>query len=88
MPSCRHSCPTCACSIWPNLGLHYATLAKLASFLEQPKEAMAAAEKAMRVLSITHSGWREGEAVIEQVARVRWECQQEMAYQQQHMLMQ
>ena len=60
--------------------MHYATLAKLEHLLEHPKEAITAATKAMRVLSVTHAGQGAvGGQVCEEVGRVGWEAQQELA---------
>lgn len=40
--------------VWPNLGLHLATLAKIAALLEQDEEAAKQAEAAASTLCITH----------------------------------
>ncbi|EIE20303.1 hypothetical protein COCSUDRAFT_48675 [Coccomyxa subellipsoidea C-169] len=40
--------------VWPNLGLHLATLAKIAALLEQDEEAAKQAEAAASTLRITH----------------------------------
>lgn len=66
------------CRVWPLLGLHHATHAKLAMLLEQPHEALAAADKALKILCITHAGGVSG-GVVEEVGRIRWEAGQEVA---------
>jgi hypothetical protein len=70
----RHS--LCALQVWPNMGLHYATLAKLEMLLEQPAAAARAAEAAAAILRVTHGG---GCSVLQEVARTRYEAGQELA---------
>ncbi len=60
--------------VWPNLGLHCALLAKLELLLENPREALAAADAALSILRVTHPGT----SVLEEVLRLRWEAQQEL----------
>lgn len=62
--------------MWPNLGLHLAQHAKLAMLLEHSAEAAHVADKALKILCITHGG--QG-GVCEEVARTRYEAQQEVA---------
>jgi len=62
--------------VWPNLGLHLAQHAKLAMLLEHAAEAAGIADEALRILCITHAG--QG-GVCDEVARIRWEAQQEVA---------
>jgi len=64
-----------ASQVWPNLGLHYAMVAKLAMFLEKPQAALAAAEAAGNILHITHGS---SSCVMQEVMRLRWEAQQEL----------
>lgn len=66
----------------PNLGLHYATLAKLELLLQQAGPALAAARASEGILHVTHAG-SDGGDVLQQVQRLVWEAQQEVAYQQQ-----
>jgi hypothetical protein len=62
--------------VWPNLGLHYALLAKLEMFLEHPAAAVQAAEAAARTLQVTHG---PGSSVVQEVMRIRYEAGQELA---------
>lgn len=66
------------------LGLHYATVAKLAAFLEQPAEAAAAAGKALQIMRITHAGaWCDaGLQLCQQVAAIGADAQHYMSQQQ------
>jgi len=48
--------------VWPNLGLHLATLAKIAALLEQNQEAASHAKAAALILRITHP---DGQALQE-----------------------
>lgn len=64
-----------ASQVWPNLGLHYAMVAKLAMLLEQSQAALAAAEAAGNILHITHGS---SSCVMQEVMRLRWEAQQEL----------
>ncbi len=41
--------------MWPNLGLHYASVAKIASLLEQDDMAIQASQAAAGILRYTHS---------------------------------
>jgi len=71
----------CACcvaywQVWPNLGLHYAMLAKLEMLLEQPGAAARAAEAAAAVLCVTHGG---SCGVVHEACRIRYEAEQELA---------
>eukprot|EP00798_Chlamydomonas_sp_ICE-L_P020439 gene20439-27228_t len=68
-------------SVWPNLGLHYAALAKLEMFLEKPDRAFMAAQKAVASLSVTHGHYHgtSGGALAE-VVRVVQEAQREAAH--------
>ncbi len=59
-------------SVWPNLGLHWATLAKLELLAGRPNEALTHARAALGVLEVTHSvrgllGVGSGPCVLEQV---------------------
>jgi hypothetical protein len=66
---------------WPWLGLHYATVAKLAAFQEQLQLALNTAEQALDTLKTTHGtgAWGQaGKGVLEQIARLRYEMQQEL----------
>ena len=56
--------------IWPNLGLHYAVVAKLAAFLEDNDGAVEAADQACKVLQYTHPG----AVVLQEVLRLRAEA--------------
>eukprot|EP00775_Hariotina_reticulata_P013528 gene13528-biopygen15414 len=68
--------------VWPNLGLHYAMVAKLAMLLQHPGAALAAAEAAGNILHITHGS---SSCVLQEVMRLRWEAQQELeAFRQRH----
>ena len=40
--------------VWPNLGLHYASVAKIASLLEQDVTAIKASQAAADILQYTH----------------------------------
>jgi SET and MYND domain-containing protein len=62
--------------VWPNLGLHYATLAKLEVLLEHPAAAAAAAEAAAGILRATHDG---SSSVMREVLQTRYEAGQELA---------
>lgn len=42
--------------VWPNLGLHYASQAKIASLLQRDDEAIKASQAAVRILQCTHAG--------------------------------
>lgn len=61
--------------VWPDLGLHWASMAKLSSVLGHDSEAATAAEAACRVLSITHGGGR----VVNEMMQLRHEIGQQMA---------
>lgn len=61
--------------VWPDLGLHWASMAKLASVLGRDAEAAAAAEAACRVLTLTHGGGR----VVNEMMHLRHELGQQMA---------
>lgn len=63
--------------VWPNLGLHYATLAKLEMFLEHPAHALEAANNALECIKVTDSD----SSVIQDVLRVRYEAQAELQLQ-------
>jgi hypothetical protein len=77
LPVFDSSCLMGVCvQVWPNLGLHYAMLAKLEMLLEQPAAAAQAAEAAAAILRITHGS---GAAVLQEVARTRYEAEQELA---------
>lgn len=65
----------CDMQVWPNLGLHYALVAKLAMYLEQPSLAADAASAAMNILQITHSGTSP---VLQEVMHVMYGAQQEL----------
>ncbi len=43
------------CQVWPNLGLHWATMAKLAHCLDLAADAHHAAHRALEILQHTHS---------------------------------
>lgn len=62
--------------VWPNLGLHYAMLAKLELLLEQPAAAARAAEAAAAILRVAHGG---DAAVVHEVCRTRYEAGAELA---------
>ncbi|GLI61325.1 hypothetical protein VaNZ11_003682 [Volvox africanus] len=70
---------------WPNMSLHYATLAKLEMLLGQPYRALRAASQALEGLRLTHGGpssgaggqQREG-GVVEQVVRTAREAEAEL----------
>lgn len=66
----------CCMQVWPNLGLHYAMVAKLEMYLEQPGAAVPAAEAAAAILQITHS---RSSSVLEEVSRTHYEARQELA---------
>jgi hypothetical protein len=66
----------CMLQVWPNLGLHYALLAKLKMLLEQPAAAAEAAEQALAVLRVTHGG---SSSVLQEVGRTRYEAGTELA---------
>lgn len=61
--------------VWPNLGLHYALVAKLALYLQQPAAAAQAATAAGEVLKITHTGSSQ---VLHEVIGIGYEAQQEL----------
>lgn len=61
--------------MWPDLGLHWASIAKLGSVLGRDTEAAAAAEAACRVLTLTHGGGR----VLCEMMQLRRELEQQMA---------
>ena len=61
--------------VWPDLGLHWASMAKLSSVLEHDSEAAAAAEAACRVLTVTHGGGR----VVNEMMQLRHEIGHDMA---------
>lgn len=67
-------------SAW--LGLHYATVAKLAAFVGGcEREVIAAAESALKILAVTHGSGAWGPAgrqICAQVERVQWEALQEL----------
>ncbi len=64
--------------VWPNLGLHWATIAKLVHFMSgRPEQAQRAAQRALAILGHTHS---TGGGVIDAVRRVLFEASQELAY--------
>ena len=67
--------------VWPNLGLHYASLAKLEHLLGgRPQQAQHAAQRALAILSKTHGGAPGGAGgVVEEVQRVLFESGQELA---------
>jgi hypothetical protein len=74
-PKLNVFCLACL-QVWPNLGLHYAMLAKLQMFLEQPAAAAQAAEAAAAILRVTHGS---SSPVLQEVARTRYEAGQELA---------
>ena len=67
--------------VWPNLGLHYATLAKLEHLLGgRPEQAQHAAQRALAILSVTQGAPSGGAGgVVEEVQRVLFESSQELA---------
>ncbi|GAB4821552.1 hypothetical protein N2152v2_008598 [Parachlorella kessleri] len=67
--------------VWPNLGFHYATLAKLEHLLGgRPQQAQHAAQRALAILTKTHGGASGGAGgVVEEVKRVLFESGQELA---------
>ncbi|KAL6748490.1 hypothetical protein V8C86DRAFT_2877277 [Haematococcus lacustris] len=71
--------------VWPNVGLHFAAVAKLAMLLEQPGAALRAVEKSIESLRITHCG-SEGGAVLRDMERLRWEAQHEAHSQGDHVM--
>ncbi|GIL73817.1 hypothetical protein Vretifemale_3919 [Volvox reticuliferus] len=70
---------------WPNMSLHYATLAKLEMLLGQPYRALRAASQALEGLRLTYGGTssttggqqREG-GVVEQMVRTAREAEAEL----------
>ena len=68
------SCPHHA-QIWPQLGLLWASAAKLEHLLERPAQALAAARAAAAILGATHG---DGGAVVREMQRVVFEAQQEL----------
>lgn len=64
--------------VWPNLGLHYALLAKLELLLEQPATAAHAAAAAAGILHITHGS---NAAVLRDVHQIHYDAQQELSLQ-------
>ncbi|EFN53133.1 hypothetical protein CHLNCDRAFT_137504 [Chlorella variabilis] len=61
--------------IWPQLGLLWASAAKLEHLLERPAQALAAARAAAAILGATHG---DGGAVVREMQRVVFEAQQEL----------
>ena len=56
--------------IWPNKGLHFAMLAKLAAHLEHDREAREFASKALQQLQYTHAN----SPVFEEVRQIAFEA--------------
>ncbi|MEW5297454.1 MAG: hypothetical protein WDW36_000660 [Sanguina aurantia] len=68
--------------VWPNLGLHLLTQAKLEMLQGHPSRAAAAAQHALQILQLTTGGagfQGDGGSVLEEGRRVLWEAQAEMA---------
>jgi hypothetical protein len=69
---------------WPNLSLHYATMAKLEMLLGRPRRALRAARRALEGLSLTHGSCGRGGSgvsgvgVLEQVQRTALEAEMEL----------
>lgn len=53
--------------VWPNKGLHFATLAKVLALLERNQEAMNCAKQALQQLQYTHSD------TLEEVRQIMFE---------------
>ena len=66
-------------SVWPNLGLHYATLAKLELLHDDAQTAFGYARKALEILRVTHRPSAglgcAGPSVLEQVEMTLMEAQ-------------
>ena len=56
--------------VWPNTGLHYAMLAKIAAFLEHDASAADFASKALRQLQYTHAS----SPVFEEIRQIGFEA--------------
>ncbi len=68
-----------AAQVWPNLGLHWASIAKLAHFMgSRPQQAQRAAQRALAILGCTHG--TSGGGVAEDMRRVLFEAGQELAF--------
>ncbi len=64
-----------ALQAWPQVGLLHASLAKLEHFLERPAPALAAADAALRMLTLTHG---DGGAAVQEMQRIRFEAEAEL----------
>ncbi|MEW5314814.1 MAG: hypothetical protein WDW38_006283 [Sanguina aurantia] len=72
--------------VWPNLGLHLLTQAKLEMLQGHPHIAATAAQQALQILQLTTGGAGfkdDGGSVLEEGRRIMWEAQAEMAGGQQ-----
>ena len=56
--------------VWPNKGLHFATMAKIAAFLEQDATAAEYAIKALQQLQYTHAD----SPVLEEIRQIAFEA--------------
>ena len=56
--------------VWPNMGLHYAMLAKIAAFLEHDASAADFASKALHQLQYTHANSK----VFEEIRQIGFEA--------------
>ncbi len=60
---------------WPQLGLLYASVAKLEQLLDRPAEALEVAKSTIHILSVTHGS---GGAVVKEMERVVFEAGREL----------
>lgn len=64
--------------VWPNLGLHYATLAKLEALVGALPRAISAAQSALEILTVTTGHMPEGAALVHDMGRLKYDSEQEL----------